>query len=274
MKRVIIVLFMQFIFILSGNALAGTQAIREKIYDFNQIAALAKGLERVLAEKRAHVALIARVGLSQKILPPEIQFSHAGFAVYSKIKTRDDRLVPGYAVYNLYQGEERTGKSHLAQDYPVDYLAVAQVLKVGVIIPNEKLQRTLARTIFSDKYKKLHNPYYSVLSNPFNADFQNCTEFVLDVLFSAIYKISDINKLKVYIASYFDPQPIYVDKERLNMAANIMPDLTIDDHDGPIATTTFSSIARFLLSYDIAEEVFIYEIDANTLYGEIKNIDL
>ena len=272
MIRTGLIVFLLVILNLPVHTLAGTQAIREKVYNFNQIAALSKGLERVLAAKQANIALIGRVGLSAEILPPGVQFSHAGFAVYSRIRTRDDRLVPGYAVYNLYQGEERTGRSYLAQDYPVDYLSVSQVLKVGVVILNKKMQRALYKTIFSDKYHALHNPQYSVLSNPFNSKYQNCTEFVLDVLFASIYSDVDINALKANIKSYFIPQPINVDKMKLNMAANMMPDVSIDDHDGPIATVTFSSIARFLSSYGIAEEVFVYEVNADTLYGEINKI--
>jgi hypothetical protein len=273
MKRGILILLLLAFTSLPGRMLAGTQPIREQLFDFNQIATLAKGLERTLAGKHALVALISRICISPKFLPPGVQFSHVGFAVYSKIKTSDDRYLPGYSVYNLYQGEQRTGKSFLKQDYPVDYLSVSQELKVGVIIPNKKLQRTLAMSIFSEKYKTLHNTNYSVLSNPFNSDFQNCTEFVLDVLFAAIYNTYDPKNIKVNIAAYFEPQPIVVDRMKLNMAAMTMPDMSIEDHDGPIATATFSSIAKFLLKYGIAEDVFVYTVDPLLLSGEIKKLE-
>ena len=256
-----------------ASSQAGTQTIRDVRYDFRQIAALAKGVERNLAQRRVRVAVIGRVGINPDLLPPGVEFEHAGFAVYSKIRTGDNRMVPGYAIYNLYQGEQRTGWSHLAQDYPVDYLAVSQVLKVGVVIPSEKLQQALLRTIFSDTYARLHNPRYSVLSNPFNVNYQNCTEFVLDVLFAAIYQTDDPRQLKINIAAWFEPQPIVVDPVKLQLAELTMPDVRTDDHEGPIATATFPTIARFLLENDIAGEAFTYSVDPTTLYGTVTRLE-
>ena len=227
-----------------------------------------------MAEKRVRVAIIARVGLSQNILPPGVQFSHTGFAVYSKIKTKDGRLLPGYAIFNLYQGDQRTGRSYLTQDYPVDYLAVAQQLKVGIILPNRKLQRRLLETIFSQTYTALHNPRYSVLSNPFTAQFQNCTEFVLDVLFAAIYRTNDLRRLKINIAAYFQPQPININRLKLNWASATMPDVTTEDHTEAIVVSTFSSIARFLLNNGMAKEAFNFNVDPNTLYGSKDKLAL
>jgi len=258
----------------STGAVAGNAPDIQAVFNFKQLAALSKGLERVLASRRATVALIGRVSLPPEILPPGVQFSHAGFAVYSTIRTSDGRLVPGYAVYNLYQKDLHTGISYLAQDYPIDYLASAQVLKAGVIIPNEKLQRALTRTIFSDAYTKLHNTRYSAISNPFNSQFQNCTEFVLDVVFASIYGTDDTRRIKTNIAAYFEPQPIRVDALKLALASMLMPDVTTEDHAGPIATTTFTSIARFLLQYGMADEVFSFTVDPTTLYGETVELEL
>jgi len=44
-----------------ASSQAGTQAIREVKYNFRQIAALAKGVERNLAQRRVRVAVIGRV---------------------------------------------------------------------------------------------------------------------------------------------------------------------------------------------------------------------
>jgi len=270
---VCITLFLVTVFSIS-TLQAGTQAIREVKFNFKQIATLSKGLERILAKKRVRVAIISRVGLSKKVLPEGVNFSHAGFAVYSKIRTKDGRLVPGYAVYNLYQGEQRNGRSFLAQDYPIDYYSVAQELKAGVVIPNEKLQQALVKTIMSDDYNELHNPRYSVLSNPNNTEFQNCTEFVLDVIFSSIYKTRDARQIKTNISAFFNPQPIVVDSFKLAIAESTMPDVTTADHDGPLAIVTFSSIARFLLEHEIAKEAFSFSVDPTTLYGTTESLEL
>lgn len=255
-------------------AQAGNVPSAAGLFRFEQTAALSKGLERALAARGARVAIIGRVGLPPRVLPPGLRYSHAGFAVYSTIRTADDRLVPGYAVYNLYQGDARTGVSHLAQDYPVDYYAAVHELRAGVVIPSEKLQRALAAVIFSPAYRALHNPRYSVLANPYRTDYQNCTGFVLDVLFAAIYRTDDPRRIKTNIAAHFEPQPIHVGALKLALADAMMPDVSTDDHTGPVATTTFESIARFLLRNGIAREAFAFVVEPTTLYGSIEALPL
>lgn len=253
---------------------AGNFAIPPGPYGIEQIVQLSKGLERVLAAKRVRVALIGRVGLPPEMLPPDIHFSHAAYAVYSEIRTADDRRVPGYAVYNLYQGEVRTGTSFLAQDYPVDYFATVHALEAGVVVPNGKLERALLETIFSQRYARLHNPRYSALANPFNAKYQNCTEFVLDVVFAAIYRTEDPLRLKANIAASFKPQVVHIDGFRLALAAASMPDVSIDDHSGTIATATFESIARFLEEHRLSAESFVFTIDPQTLRAQLRTLVL
>ena len=260
--------------LLAPGATAGNVPSAKGLFQFAQIAALSKGLERALAERGARVAIIGRVGLPPQVMPPGVEYSHAGFAVYSSIRTADNRLVPGYAVYNLYQGDARTGVSFLMQDYPVDYFAAIHVLKAAVVIPSDKLQRALAATIFSPTYKSLHNPRYSVLANPFRTDYQNCTGFVLDVIFASIYRTADPRRIKANIAAYFEPQPIHVDALKLALADAMMPDVSVDDHTGPIATATFESIARFLVRNGIARETFSFVVEPTTLYGRIEPLPL
>jgi hypothetical protein len=41
------------------------------------------------------------------------------------------------------------------------------------------------------------------LANPFNIQFQNCTEFTLDLINAAIYQTKDIAQLKANAKAYF-----------------------------------------------------------------------
>lgn len=263
-----------FLFLGEASAYTGNVPKSEVIFNFKQLATLSKGVERVLASHGAKVALIARVGLPAEVLPPGIEYSHSGFAVYSAIRTGDGRLVPGYAVYNLYQKGEHTGESYLAQDYPIDYYATSRVLKAGIILLSAKLQRALLVAIFSDSYAKLHNPVYSAIANPFSTRYQNCTGFVLDVIFASIYQTDNMDRITGNIAAYFEPQPIQVDAGKLAYASSILKDVKTDDHTGPIATATFESIARFLLKYRMAEEAFSFSVNPTTLYGEKTTLNL
>ena len=113
-----------------------------------------------------------------------------------------------------------------------------------------------------------------MLANPFRTDYQNCTGFVLDVVFAAIYRTGDPRRIKTNIAAYFEPQPIRVDGLKLAMADATMADVSTDDHTGPIATATFESIARFLVNNGIAKEAFSFVVEPTTLYGSITELQL
>ena len=226
-----------------------------------QLVTLSKKLEREVAARRARVAIVSRVGRPPGDLPDGIEFTHVAFVVYSQITLDDGRTVPGYAMYNLYQSNERPNSSFLRQDYPLDYYAAVYKLKAGIIIPKPALQQRLLKVIFSDTYQELHNPRYSAVSNPFNRTYQNCTEFVLDVINAAIYETSDPRQIKANIEAYFEPQPLAVSPFKLFLGSIFIPDITTSDHPGPVATATFWSIARYMQGHGIADEVFTVSVD-------------
>ena len=249
------------VLIAQGPAAAGSLAEGEPQFSGDQIARLAKKVEREIAARGARVALISRVGRSRDELPDGIEFTHVGFAVYSRITTMDGRVLPGYAIYNLYQDNDKPDSSFLLQDYALDYYRAVYELRAGVIIPKPELQRRLLRVIHSDTYAELHNPQYSAISNPFNTEYQNCTEFVLDVLNAAIYETGDQRQIKANEAAYFDPQSVHVNSLRLWLGSVFKADIFITDHPGPVRTATFGSISRYMLHHDIADEVFTVSVD-------------
>jgi hypothetical protein len=249
------------VLLIHAPAFAGSAAGGVPQFKAEQLVALSKKLEREVAARRARVAIVARVGRSPVDLPDGIEFTHVAFVVYSKITLEDGRTVPGYAMYNLYQSDERPNSSFLRQDYPLDYYAAVHRLKAGIIIPKPELQQRLLKVIFSDTYQGLHNPRYSAVSNPFNRQYQNCTEFVLDVINAAIYETSDHRQIKTNIEAYFQPQPVAVSPFKLFLGSIFVPDITISDHPGPVATATFWSIARYMQGHGIADEVLTVSVD-------------
>lgn len=242
-------------------AQAGSQSGGEPQFSGDQLVRLSKHIEQEIAARGALVAIISRVGRHPSDLPEGIEFTHVAFAVYSQITTEDGRTVPGYAMYNLYQSDEKPNTSFLKQDYPLDYYAAVYALKAGVIIPKPHLQARLLEVIFSDTYAELHNPRYSATSNPFNGDYQNCTEFVLDVLNAAIYRTGDYRQIKANEAAYFEPQPVAISPVKLFLGSIFVPDITTSDHPGPVATATFWSIARYMQRHGITDEVFTVSVD-------------
>ena len=180
--------------------------------------------------------------------------------MYSDIETEDDRTVPGYAIYNLYQLKDDPSRSNLVVDFPLDFLAGSHAAKAGVIIPTRDLQKRILEVINSDSYEKLHNPAYSAISNPYNAKYQNCTEHVLDVLNAAIYQIDDIKQLKINTQAHFDAQELKISPFKLFLASLFMSEVKTSDHKRGIKTTTFRSIANYLQSNGLVEDIAHIEL--------------
>ena len=243
-------------------ALAGSsQAGGETYFPAERIIAFAKKVERTLAAKGARAAILGRVGRPRGQLPEGVDFTHTGIAVYSQITTADGRTVPGYAIYNLYQRSDEPDVSDLVQDYPVDFFAGVQMLEAGIIIPSPELQKRIIEVVASPTYEALFNPKYSVIANPFTLDYQNCTEFTLDVIMAAIYQTDDIKIIKANEETYFEPQKVMVNRLVLTVGSMFASAVTTSDHPGRPVTATFTTIGKFLTRYDNGAEVLIVKPD-------------
>ncbi|AKH20548.1 DUF2145 domain-containing protein [Sedimenticola thiotaurini] len=252
----------------TGNVQANSSAAgTASIFTPQQVSAFAKKVEQTLAEKGARVFLISRVGIPEEELPKGINYTHTALAVYSEITTEDGNKAPGYAIYNLYQRDGQPDVSELVVDFPVDFFSSAHVMKAGIVIPVPKLQERLLRVIRSKTYSNLHNPNYSVLANPFKQKFQNCTGFVLNVLNAAIYQTDDIEVIKANTRAYFKPQRVDVGGFKLLLGSMFKPDIALSDHQGPVVTTTFGTITKYLEEYSLSQEHFTLTADTQTAGG-------
>ena len=250
--------FVFVLFLTTSSALAGSQSGGAPQYEIEQITAFGKQLEQELAARGARVALVSRIGRGKGELPEGISYTHVGYAVYSQITTDDGRQLPGYVFYNLYQGVEHPDRSYLASDFPAEFFAAVYELKAGVIIPKPKLQQRLFKLFSDGSYKQLHNPDYSVLANPYNQRFQNCTEYVLDVLHAALYQTTDMNLIKANTREWYQAQPIRIGPLKLLFASLSMPDVRLQDQQegGPPITSSFGSIVTYMEQHQLSEESF------------------
>ena len=239
----------------AGFSTPSSGAGDEAQFSPEQISAFAKKVEKTMAAAAARVAIVSRVGVPPDDLPEGFHYSYVGFAVYSQITTADGKIVPGYALYNLYQEDEHPDVSDLVQDYPVDFFAGAQRLDSGIIIPSETLQNRILSVIGSPTYAALHDPHYSVIANPFTLGKQNCTEFVLDVITAAIYQTGDTAKIKAAEKAYFVAQPVKVNPVKLLVGSVFMSGVATSDHPGEPVTATFERIADFVRKYDAGSRV-------------------
>lgn len=239
---------------------AGSQQRIESHLPVEDLVKLTKKLEKTMAAKGVRVFLIARTGIPKAELPEDVEYTHVAFGVYSKIKTDNNRIVPGYAYYNLYQIQDDSSKSKLVIDYTIDFISGIYEPKVGVLVPVPELQKRLLSIIGTDSYLSLHNPEYSVLANPYDMKYQNCTEFVLDVINASIYNTINKEILKLNAKKYFEGQKINISPIKLLLGSIFSSDIKTSDHNGQIRTATFTSIVNYLKENNLAAEVMTIKL--------------
>jgi hypothetical protein len=232
------------------NFSGSSRSVEQSKFTTEDIAAFSKKFEHTLAAEGAHVAIVARMGRLASDMPEGMHFTHAAFAVYSEITTKDGRKLPGYAIYNLYQKNDRPDQSELIQDFPLDFFYGVAQLEAGIIIPSVTLQERILKIISSSSYASLHEPHYSLIANPYTLGRQNCTEFVLDVINAAIYQTNNLRTLKTYAKSYFDAQNVNVNPLKLMLGSMFSSEVSLSDQTGKPVTATFEKIADYLKSYD------------------------
>ena len=219
----------------------------------DDVARLAKNVERIAADHGARVIIVGRIGRNPDDLPSGINYTHVGIGVYSVVTTKDGKSIPGYAMYNLYQDAKNKNISYLATDFPFDFFSSVQALKAGIIIPDVKLQQKILDVIQSGTYKKLHIPRYSAIASPFTQRYQNCTEYVLDIINSSIYDTTDMSELKQYAKAYFEPQKVNMSGFKLVVGSIFTQGVTTTDHKNGISTATYTTIRDYLNTYGLLQ---------------------
>jgi hypothetical protein len=222
-------------------------------------ARFAKQIESDLAAKGAHVAIVFRAGRPRSKMPKGISYTHAAFFVYGDIKGGDGQIYKGYAVYNLYQGDGPDlprDRSYLHQDFPVDFVGGSQADDVGVIIPSPEMQRRIYDVIESPAYERLHVPAYSVIANPLDARYQNCTEFVLDVIAAAAWQTDDYAQIKADLKAHFQPTVVQVNAFERLFGPMMDSAVKTDDQSGPLVTATYESVAAFMTDNGLMAQTY------------------
>lgn len=228
-----------------------------------ETASFSKEIETALAARGARVAMVFRAGRPRDKLPDGFNYTHGAFWVYQPSLAPDGREVMGYSVYNLYSGDGEAlpkSRSHLVQDFPFDFVAGSQEDDIAVIVPAPEVQKRLYAIIASPTYEALHIPEYTLIANPADPRYQNCTEFLLDVLAAAVWQTDDYAQIKVNLGAYFEPAVVR-DASGLKrfFAPMADPRLRSDDHKGRVRTATFETIAAFMETHGYLREVFVVD---------------
>ena len=258
MKKLSICFIAVITIIFSYHATANSSAANGEIhFSSEDIKVFAKNVEKTLAKQGARVAILSRIGRPDEEMPVGLNYTHVGFAVYSSIQTEDGQSQPGYVIYNLYQKADDLDHSELIRDFPFDFYSAVYKLKTGVIIPKPALQEKLLQVLNSETYHNLHNPNYSAIANPFNSQFQNCTEHTMDVIQAALYQTDNKNQIKANLKQYFEPYTVPYNGFTVILGAMFSEDVAASDHQtSPFKTATYGSIKNYFQTYDLAQHIF------------------
>jgi len=248
-------------------ALGGSAQNTELKFSVAAVDKFAKKVERFAAQEGARAFIIGRVGRPEKDLPQGISFTHTAIAVYSSITLDTGEVVAGYAIHNLYQKEGQLDKSELVIDYPVDFFWGVNSLKAGIIIPTSALQQRILNVFVNKQDQLLHNEHYSVIANPFNNTFQNCTEHTLNILNAGIYQTTNIEQLKRNAKQHFSAQRVKASPFKLMLGNWFVDDVSTKDHSGNVVTTTFTTIGKYLQQNKLLTKAVVVNND-----GAVTNL--
>jgi hypothetical protein len=243
-------------------AQAGSSATPVSAFAVEDAADFSKQIERELASQGARVALVFRSGRAREDLPDGIRYTHGAFWVYSELETEDGRRIHGYAVHNLYHGEEDRRTSYLVQDWPLNFTQGDVLGEVGIIIPTPEMQARLA-VILASGAETLHQPDYSLLSNPHDPRYQNCTEYMLDVIAASAWETRDRAQITANLTAWFEPTTVEVSLFERLLAPSVDDRIRLEDQRGTIRTATYRSLADFMTRFGLSERA--YEITADFL---------
>lgn len=240
-----------------------------ELMNVEDAALFSKQIERELAAKGARVAMVFRSGRLRDRLPDGVRYTHGAFWVYQPIEQENGQRLNGYVVYNLYHGDGETSPktvSYLEQDFPLDFTVGSAVEDVGIIIPKPELQRRILNIMAGPDYEALHVPNYSIISNAADARYQNCNEFMLDVIAAAAWETTDYTQIKANLAAHFDGTEIETNLLERIFAPVADERIRTRDHDGTIETVTFASLSGFLMKYDLGQETFVMHRDESLAF--------
>lgn len=213
-----------------------------------------------LTRKDVTLAIVSRSGQPRKDLPKGISYTHSAFWVSAHIITSDGTETPNYAVYNLYHNDPDRLSSRLEMDAAADFLQLTREHDVGIIIPDAKTQADLKAYIQSEKYDDMHQTAYSLISNPFDLRFQNCNEFMLDVMASMVWETGDRAGIKHRLKEVLTPAEIKASPIRRILGPRIDERLIMADQGDKIVTTTRQTLRHFLELTGSLQEDYVLEL--------------
>jgi hypothetical protein len=110
--------------------------------------------------------------------------------------------------------------------------------------------------IDSPAYARLHNPAYSLVANPWSRKYQNCNNFMLNVVGAAAWETDDPARLTANFKTHFQPTIVKAGGLMRLFGPVADPRLRTDDQKGPIRTATYESVSAFMRQNGLLQEAY------------------
>lgn len=182
-----------------------------------------------LADSGEAVALIARSGLDLDRF--NIRFSHAGIAL------RDSDVTP-WSVRQLYYACD-AGKPMLFDQGIAGFVFNSDSPLSGhvsiVFLPSMPAEALEDAAQDRDLALRLLAAQYSANAYPFSTRYQNCNQWVIEMIATAWGRLADGEDLRARAQAWlrqagYDPAPVMLDSHLLRFGAQFVPLVYMDDH--------------------------------------------
>ena len=229
-------------------------------FEAEDAATFSKDIEKLLAAKQVRVAIVFRTGRTRDKLPDGIEYTHGGFWVYQPIQRIDGSIMRGYVGWNLFHGDGAVlpkTQSYLAKDFPFEFVGASAVSDLAVIVPTPEIQRRIRAMMADGRYEAVHDQDYSLIASPFDGKYQNCNEFILDVVSAAVWETTDYDQLKLNLSAHFQASKVKAGLFARMFGPMADERLKLADHRGKaIRTVTYASLSNFMMQNGYADETF------------------
>ena len=111
--------------------------------------------------------------------------------------------------------------------------------------------------IDSPTYQAVHNPAYSLVANPWSRKYQNCNNFMLNVIGAAIWQTSDPLQITANLKAHYEPTVVKTNAVMRLFGPIADQRLRTDDQDGTVRTATYESMAEFMRENKLLQEAYV-----------------
>lgn len=221
---------------------------------------LALALASELDRHGAQVAFVARVG--QDLSRYGLRYSHVGIA------WRD----PASGTWTMVEELNECGTAHstlYSDGFGNFFLDDLFAYEAKVVIPTPAVQRAIEATLASGAAIRLHEPRYSEIAYPWSTRYQNCNQWVLEVLAEALDppRVTDRAGAQSWLRDHgYRPAVIGVSPFEQIGAQLFAANIAFDDHPqdqlsaGAIDVVTADSALDYLVEIDPAATVRVLSV--------------